>query len=82
MTITDEQVQKIIEDLQGTCKSLTDAVIAVTDNPLIDERHLTIEQHHMIDQQIFLCDDCNWWCEISEMSANSTDTNQICLDCE
>ena len=39
---------------------------------------LTKEQYTMIELEIFLCDDCGWWCE----SIEEGDDGGICTDCE
>lgn len=65
---------QFIYDLNGTCKSmdqmLDDYEISFAN---IDEE---IEFMRRIDDEIFLCDCCSWWCEISEM-----EDDQICTDC-
>lgn len=69
-TIEDKQLrgQQVAEDLQGTCKSLYDVL---TDEEQDDEA-IMLE----IDQKVFLCPECDWWCERSE----ETDDGR-CDDC-
>lgn len=70
MRPADFDVNKLIEALQGTC--------TIIDDHLPDEMEwsdLTSEDHAEIDDQIFLCDQCGWWCEISEQNG------EICEDC-
>lgn len=66
--------QLLTEYLQGTCKSLDEGL----DNlyPGMTQDDLTPEDFDEIDNEIFLCDNCGWWCEISEQ-----DDNGFCLDC-
>lgn len=40
---------------------------------------LTTEDHDVIDNNIFLCETCGWWCEISERSENDEEN---CNDCK
>lgn len=77
--ITDSQVKEIIEILQGTCDTLSGAVSEVVGDELSDD-DLTMEQLEAIDSEIFCCDECSWWCDISEMS-ECEDENK-CTDCD
>lgn len=67
-------VQELIDSLQGTCNSIDDHL---PDG--MDWSDLTSQDHTNIDLQIFLCETCGWWCEISE--AADCD-EQICQDCK
>lgn len=65
---------KLTEDLQGTCKTIDDNLpdgMEFTD--------LTSQDHVIIDTQVFCCEQCGWWCEISEQNKN--DGDYICDDC-
>jgi len=59
-------IKETIEYLKGTCNTL-------------DDEDFTIEELTLLDDEIFLCDICNWWCEVCEMS--ETD-HAVCTDCE
>jgi hypothetical protein len=63
--------EKIIDQLRGTYENL---------HPLLEEFQIVdnMEVFRAIDDEIFTCEVCGWWCEISEMS----DTDQVCRDCE
>lgn len=63
---------EIIYFLQGTCDSLDRALHIHDSEDLID--HMPFLEY--LDQHIFLCDDCGWWCEISEQSDEGR-----CYDC-
>jgi hypothetical protein len=65
--------EKLIYDLQGTCENL-DSFLERSAPELID--HLPFLQH--LDNQIFCCEQCNWWCELSEMADND---DWECRDC-
>jgi hypothetical protein len=67
---------EIIDSLRGTCDTLYSALEYY--NALYLEDNLQFLQY--LDNQIFLCDACGWWCEISEESGVS-DTEFICYDC-
>ncbi len=77
--ISNEEVQEAIDILQGTCDTLDGAIQETTGNDELGEDDLTSEQHNLIDNQIFLCTECNWWCEISEQAED--DNEPICQDC-
>lgn len=65
--------EEIIHDIQGTCNSL-DSLLENKAPQLID--HLPFLQY--LDNQIFCCEICNWWLELSEMGDND---NWECRDC-
>lgn len=67
--MTALELASIVDDLRGTCKSLEDVV---------DPASLTLADHYTISNEIFCCDTCGWWCEVSE---ESTTEPGSCLDC-
>lgn len=77
--ITDACVNEIIEDLMGTCKSLSDSVRNCTCHAY-DEGSLTQKQLEMIDMVIFCCEGCGWWCDADELGESDGD-EQYCDDC-
>jgi hypothetical protein len=68
-----DRINKLIEYLQGSCVSLSEAC----DTFEIDEDTLSREELQELDNQIFNCETCGWWCEISEMQ----EEEHICNDC-
>lgn len=64
-TLSDEQMNRLIDFLQGTCRTLEDALQALFG---LSEDDLTIVDHHTIDTEIFVCDICEWWFEMCEMA--------------
>ena len=68
-------IQQIIDYLQGTCNTLNEGV--TTCYPNMTEDDLTEDDHNAIDQDIFLCETCGWWCE----QGDSGDSEGNCLDC-
>lgn len=77
--IKNEDLQGIIEYLQGSCKTLTEGIIAVTENDDLTEDDLTAEQMQTIEDEIFLCSVCGWWYEVGEMS--EAEDENICIEC-
>jgi hypothetical protein len=79
MTITPEQLQELIDYLQGTCQNIATALEDIG----FTEDDLAIADFMEIDQQIFLCVVCGWWCEASESDGESEEpTCQDCYDAE
>lgn len=72
--MTPARIEEIIHDLQGTCQSLDDALEEGEDatDPVLCAA---------IDEAIFLCPGCNWWCERSEGHENPTGDEDLCDDC-
>lgn len=65
-------IDRIIEDLLGTCKSL----VSVLDSYGLTEDDLSDKERFLMDNEIFLCDECGWWMEISQCTEDG-----ICEDC-
>lgn len=63
-----------INQLQGTCQSMHDL------GPEFEEAQNDATFCHQIDSEIFCCEECSWWFEMSEM-ANRKDEEWICSDC-
>lgn len=76
--LTNEQINYIIRDLADSTGELESAIqeVAGADIRLEDISDQSLLE---IDQEIFQCDTCGWWCRIEEMSEND---NQVCTDCE
>jgi len=69
----DFDLDEFIQDLQGTCKTMESAL---PEGMTIED--LTEDDLENIDQEIFNCETCNWWCEVSEMASEE---GSICRDC-
>lgn len=78
LKISNSVMAQIIMDLQGTTKSLNEAVRDNTCHSYTEES-LAPEQTDMIDAAIFLCDSCGWWCEMDELNNDTGD--EYCNDC-
>lgn len=76
--ITVAQRTELIDDLTGSCMSLAEA-LATFD---LTEDDLALSDHQAIDEQIFCCDDCGWWCGVEEMNDQSEALGgQYCTQC-
>jgi len=73
MISPDFKIDKFIEELLGSCLSL-DVALSRFD---MDYSDLTEEHNAAIDNEIFLCSDCDWWCELPEMSEDG-----LCESCK
>lgn len=67
--------ERAAEELMGSCRSLTDLgeefegadnIRAFTDR---------------LDELVFCCEGCCWWCEIGELRNDGTDGEWLCEDC-
>lgn len=79
--ISNDQFEKIINYLQGSCMNMEEAIHHTTENDDLCEDDITESQMAHLDQEIFLCTDCNWWCEISEEVKSEEDGEMGCRDC-
>lgn len=73
---TPQRLDEIVHSLQGTCQSLEDALSEEDDE---DESDIQLTDY--IDQEIFLCPVCNWWCERSEGNEDPAQDEDVCDDC-
>lgn len=76
MLLTEDQVQTLIYELQGTCKTMDEAMPEG-----FTEDDLTEDQLNEIDQEIFRCADCSWWFEASDEADTGKDGERVCLNC-
>lgn len=69
----DFDINDVISDLQGSCKTLVQALEELYE---IDESVLTEEDIAYINNVIFLCEGCGWWNDLSEQQDEG-----LCSDC-
>tara|TARA_R110002072_G_scaffold26966_20_gene88481 strand:+ start:2296 stop:2526 length:231 start_codon:yes stop_codon:yes gene_type:complete len=64
--------QEIIQYLQGSCNTLPQAL------DVFDREDLENDPDFLnyLDRHIFLCETCNWWCPVEEMT-----DDMECEDC-
>lgn len=67
---------QVIYDLNGSCESLEQVLANNEAEQLFD--YMPFLEY--LDGEIFLCDGCGWWHEISEM-ADDEDSPGICEHC-
>jgi hypothetical protein len=70
----------LAHDLQGTCNSLYRHIDSLEEEvqTFFYENETIILEY--LDNLIFECDTCGWWCEMSE--AVETDTGSVCDQCK
>lgn len=74
----EDLANDIIDQLRGTC----DDLMFLVDN--LDEDALEVFEDNelfitgQMDDQIFRCEQCCWWCEVSEMSQ---EIDEVCNNC-
>ncbi|MCK9267227.1 MAG: hypothetical protein M0P14_00765 [Alkaliphilus sp.] len=80
MSLSKDQLQDIIENLQGTCLTLDD----VLDDYGLSSEDLNLEDLSRIEEEIFLCDGCGWWYESSELGDDEDGEFlcRWCIECE
>lgn len=72
-------VNKIIETCSGSCMETIQSAIEFH-YPEMDEDDLTEDDINHIDNEIFNCSTCGWWCEISDESGTQ-ENELVCNDC-
>ena len=80
----DEFTNEVIDYLQGTCKSLEEGIDTVAegnDHDRFDGFSEKEIDHAMLDDAIFVCADCGWWCEAGDWGEETTDNGDVCSNC-
>lgn len=76
--LTDAQVDELCNDLAGTTQSMDVALPGVSGCEALTPDDLTPADLNEIDQNIFECQTCNWWCNRDE---ESEDKEEVCDSC-
>lgn len=71
----DFDIHQLVSDLTGTCKTIDEFLPEG-----MSEEDLTTEDHAHIDNEIFLCPTCGWWCSVDEARGEEGDES-TCEDC-
>jgi len=72
MRPTNFDIHILINELNGTCESI---LSMLPDG--MEEEDLTEQDTQEIDDHIFCCEGCGWWCEIDEQCEQC----DHCIDC-
>lgn len=83
MILTRNQIDEIVNYLQGSCHTVDDAIYAVTDGQLetIEEITNWQELFDILESQHFLCTRCGWWSEAGYY-AEYVEEENVCADCD
>lgn len=82
MTLTNCQIEEIIQTLQGTCMTLDDGIQEILGDDK-DSDSLSEYDLNLIELEIFKCEQCGWWyetCEKSEDDENCEDCYEVIND--
>jgi hypothetical protein len=78
--LTPSQITTIVDDLRGTTGSLEETINEVLETTVDGIDAISSESLSAIDDEIFLCDACGWWCGTDEYSPQE-DAGQTCDEC-
>lgn len=79
MKLTQEKLNELIYALQGSCSTIAEQLEMRWE---LSEDDLTMENYLAIDDAIFCCSVCNWWCPASEETATAQGKSDLgCSDC-
>ena len=79
ITLTNEQIDELINYLQGSCISFDTALMELFNiKSFTDLDNKNLEE---IDSHIFECDSCGWWYDLGEQS-NEVEEDSVCTSCE
>lgn len=74
--ISDKVLDEVIAELKNSFKTLGAALKPYG----IDESDLTVADLQYINDEIFLCPCCGWWCDLSE-AVQIRSGELVCSDC-
>lgn len=82
MRLSTEQMQNIVDDLQGTCQSLDHACeneCGFYPSEIENEMQLC----DYVDNRLFTCVECGWWYENGDWWSENPDADNgdICSSC-
>lgn len=78
MELSEAQINQLINYLNGSCRSLEDGLNDLFELTSMSEVTNEQEMCDMVDDAIFCCDQCNWWCPQGTMSDK---VDWTCTDC-
>lgn len=66
-----DSIDELIEALQGSCYDL-------------DTEGLTDKELEYIDENIFICVSCGWWCESGDYNSEACEATgeDVCSECD
>jgi hypothetical protein len=77
-------MEQLVDHLQGTCKDLNAGCEELLEHELCDYVN-ELEACNYIDERIFNCAQCGWWCEAGDWVPYEALINpgdgDICMDC-
>lgn len=76
--LTDKQITEIVQGLRGTTGELDLTIEAVIGVPGANRTSVAEKSLSEIDDYIFLCEVCGWWCDRDEEHEDEQDT---CVEC-
>jgi REP element-mobilizing transposase RayT len=86
--LTTEEIDQIIDFLQGSCNSLDVAIeLCIEEDGVhgLSDIQNDMELFNRIDHSIFECSQCGWWCEngdwITEEHPNYDPNAETCTQC-
>lgn len=75
--LRDDALQRIAEDLQGTCQSIDTALEWYE----LYQDDMDLGDWIVLEEMVMLCDTCGWWFETGEMEESNTG-EMICRHCK
>ena len=89
LVLTQKEIEEIAYDLQGTCKSIDQAICDVVDQRHTSERIYDLSEVSNwkelcahVDNVVFECACCGWWCETGDYAEVQDNPNgDVCSDC-
>lgn len=69
----NNRINQVISRLQGSNSTLEEQA----QNLGFKEKDLTTEELDTLDESLFVCDACSWWCSTEEVVKEST----FCAEC-
>lgn len=63
-----DKAEQVAQELQGTCNSLSTVLRNLFGADEAEKIESDKDFCFHLDNEVFLCDECGWWCELCESS--------------
>jgi len=77
MELSENQIERISEDLIGTCNTIE----SVMEILMIDEKHKEEVESRIEECDIELCNGCGWWVETYDLINDENEQENTCSNC-
>lgn len=79
--VVDGNAQQRTLKMKRSADQIHTEVCGTCDKDLTDEGQEDLKLCHEVDELMFRCCTCDWWCDIDELCVNTVDDENTCENC-